>query len=119
MLIRIASFRTAAFVATAVVTILLSGKAQAHPQLAGTWTMGNNYDILEVTAGQQIGNGVWQGQYLNFRNGGRNYGTYILRLNNQNEGTCTFRWAGGEEIHFVNLQSGRMVYGTALYIRNW
>jgi hypothetical protein len=116
---RIASFRRVALIAAAVVTILLSGKAQAHPHLRGTWTYGNNYDILEVAEGQHIGNGVWQGTYLNFRNGGSQLGTYTLRMFNPYEGYCTFQSGGSSEIHYVHLGQGRMVYGTAVYMRNW
>ena len=116
---RIASLRSAALIAVAVVTILLPGKAQAHPQLRGVWSTPGNSDVLDVAEGQHVGNGVWQGTYLNFRNGGSQVGTYTLRMHNQYEGYCTFQSGYMSETHYVHLGQGKMVYGTAVYRRNW
>jgi hypothetical protein len=121
---RIASVRSIAAIAAAVLTILLSGKAEAHPQLRGTWTCGpgiNNSgsfaasDTVVIQAGQEIAPGVWRGQFTNFRNGLSGGGTYTLRMSNQHEGVCTF----GSETAQVHLGYGRMVFGSAVYNRDW
>jgi hypothetical protein len=116
---RIAFFRSIALIAAVGLTLLLYDTAQAHPHLRGTWTNGQNYDVLEVAEGQHLGNGVWQGQYLNFRNGGSQVGTYTLRMHTQHEGICTFQSGGFSETYHVHLGQGRMFYGSALYLRNW
>jgi hypothetical protein len=129
---RNASFRSIALTVAVSLAFLLSGTAQSHPQLQGTWTTDANFngfgsfalgDTLVVSApGQWVGpgyrHGAWQWMFINYRNNGYVFGTYTLCLWNPYEGVCTFQSGRLWETGHIHLGTGKMVFGSQPYIRN-
>jgi hypothetical protein len=112
---------SAAVLTAAVLLSPLSGTAQAHPRLVGTWVAQDPPGALmkyEFGQGQYMGNWVWQGP-LTFHIGNEvvSHGTYELRMSSGLEGGLTIRDGNGlaNDNGIINLGTRVLNYKNVVF----
>jgi hypothetical protein len=110
---RFSPSRMAVIFAAALLLLLQSGKAQAHPQLVGRWfatTPPNVNMSFEFAPGEYIGDDIWRGHYtLYWANNPIADGDYELRVFNGTRATLSLRDGRLANPRFAEVDLGTKV----------